>query len=222
MQLAEVVLVQEELRQHRLRNEGADVLQLHLTFWFVWLSLSARLRRLPSLSSGAIPSFVHVLSPDMAFFPENRSAEAIDTEVNMLVPSDLLPSSALTFVHEMASPKHTSRNGPPLSNMPSLPIADSGPQVPSLETGPDNDAGHRRKRRKESRNKKQYRATYIDPTPCRDGDGRNYRCPAISPPSDGFETAGQRMQCASWHTRDGLLDHLYVSIFRPYLFYAKY
>lgn len=50
MQLAEVSLVQEELRQHRILSGGADVLQFHQTLWFSWLSLFERLGRMSNLS----------------------------------------------------------------------------------------------------------------------------------------------------------------------------
>lgn len=54
MQLAEVCMVQEELRQHRILYGGLDVLQFHQTLWFGWLSLSERLRRTSELSASEI------------------------------------------------------------------------------------------------------------------------------------------------------------------------
>lgn len=98
-----------------------------------------------------------------------------------------------------------------LSTQPEAPISERSDQntttAPALAASshtklPDGKTKHNRL----VRSQKAYRETYIQSTICMAGDGRNFRCPLVPP---DYERHGyQRVHCASWQTRNGLLDHL--------------
>lgn len=138
--------MQDELRQHRLRYEGVDVLQPLQMLWFSWITLSDRLERLRVSSTQP--------EPPITERPSRTNAVAV-----------ALPTSSL-------------------------------PDIPEGKTKHNRLVG----------SYKRYRETYLVPTVCKPGDGRNFRCPLVPP--DSGRPDYQRVHCASWQTRHGLLDHL--------------
>lgn len=95
---------------------------------------------------------------------------------------------------------------PTASSAITSPIDDYSSETPRISEGT-------KKKTQKARARKTYTKAYLTPTPCKDGDQHNFHCPAMPPP--GEFCPRDRVQCAPWHTREGLFDHLFV--FPPYL-----
>lgn len=192
---------------------------MYQTLWFSWLSLKERLRRV-SLSHDAIAtsSQLPMSSLDWHFFCSAPSSPA---------QRDPGPSSPFSEPHTVDQSQAQLPSALPYTvgePLPDLALPDSriaartscfhhdppGAQIHDVSSlVPPSD--EKKARNRLNRNKKTYKERYLIPTVCRHGEGRDFRCPAIPPNTAEIEEGeGGRVQCASWQTRDGLLDHLCV------------
>lgn len=177
--------VQRELRDSRILHGGFDVLQFEQTLWHSWVGLSQRLQR--------------------PFPPvQGRIAASSSSHHSLLSTHTIRPSQSNTEDAELSQPRST--------YIPSTPamshLASTSTTLPTDHTGEDEAQKGQFTRAQRKRARKTYTKTYLTSTKCEDGDGRIFHCPSI-PPANVQRPLGH-VQCAAWHSRHGVIDHLFV------------
>lgn len=160
-------------------------MQFEQTLWHSWVGLSQRLQR--------------------PFPPIQGHIAASSSSRYSSLPTHTIQPSQLNSKHaELSDPRRTSTPSSPAM----FHLASTSTTSPSDHMGEDEEQKGQSTRAQRKRARKTYMKTYLTSTKCEDGDGRIFHCPSI-PPANVQRPLGH-VQCAAWHGRHGIIDHLFV------------